>query len=125
MCEDDIFCGINRPEQVQVEEMTDLEKKHTPVIEAPSQVKKGEAFEVFIQVGKHMPHPNENAHFIEWIELYSGDTFLARLDLVPRLTAPIAKFSVALDHAHPLTAKCRCNLHGVWASFPFEISLEE
>jgi superoxide reductase len=125
MCEDDIFCGVNKPDQTQVEEMSDLEKKHTPVIEASAQVKKGEPFEVTVQVGKHMSHPNENAHFIEWIELHSGDTFLARLDLVPRLTTPSATFTIALDHAHALTAKCRCNLHGIWASFPFEISFME
>lgn len=125
MCEDDIFCGINKPAQTQVEDMTDLEKKHTPVIEAAAQIKKGEPFDVVVQVGKHMSHPNENAHFIEWIELYSGETFLARVDLVPRLTEPKIKFTVILDHPHSLTAKCRCNLHGLWISFPLEISFVE
>ncbi|NIM90122.1 MAG: desulfoferrodoxin [Candidatus Aminicenantes bacterium] len=105
--------------------MTDLEKKHTPVIKAPSKVKKGEPFEVSVKVGEHMPHPNENAHYIEWIELYSGETFLARVDLVPRLAAPNVKFTVALDHAHPLIAKERCNLHGLWESFPVDIEVEE
>ena len=104
MCEDDIFCGINKPAKTQVEDMTDLEKKHTPVIEAAAQVKKGEPFDVVVQVGKHMSHPNENAHFIEWIELYSGETFLARVDLVPRLSEPKIKFTVILDHPHSLTA---------------------
>ncbi|NIO49705.1 MAG: desulfoferrodoxin [Candidatus Aminicenantes bacterium] len=104
--------------------MTDLEKKHTPVIESPKKVKKGEPFEVQVEVGKHMKHPNENAHYIEWIELYSGETFLARVDLVPRLTEPKVKFVVALDHAHPLIAKERCNLHGLWQSFPVEIEVE-
>ncbi len=72
-----------------------------------------------------MKHPNENAHYIEWIELYSGETFLARIDLVPRLTEPKVIFVVALDHAHPLIAKERCNLHGLWQSFLVEIELEE
>ena len=125
MCEDDLFCGINKAKSENVEEMADLEKKHTPVIEAPSKVKKGEPFEVYVEVGKYMAHPNENAHYIEWIELFSGDTFLARVDLVPRLTAPRVKFVVALDHAHPLEAKERCNMHGLWESFPSEIELEE
>jgi len=125
MCQDDIFCGINKAKSENAEEMNDLEKKHTPVIEAPSKVKKGEPFEVFVEVGRHMEHPNENGHYIEWIELYSGDTFLARLELIPRLTEPKAKFVVALDHAHPLIAKDRCNLHGLWESFPFPIEVEE
>lgn len=125
MCEDDLFCGINKPKSDRVDAMSDLEKKHTPVIESPSKVKKGEPFEVLVEVGKYMKHPNENAHYIEWIELYSGDTFLARVDLVPRLTEPKAKFAVSLDHAHPLVAKERCNLHGLWQSLLFEIELEE
>ena len=125
MCEEDIFCGINIAKSKDVEEMSDLEKKHTPVIEAPVKVKKGESFEVRVEVGKHMNHPNENAHFIEWIELFSGDTFLARVDLVPRLSVPKVTFLVTLDHAHALIAKERCNLHGQWQSLPFEIQLEE
>ncbi len=125
MCEDDIFCGINAAKSGDVEEMSDLEKKHTPVIEAPAKVKKGEAFQVQVEVGKYMNHPNENAHFIEWIELFSGDTFLARIDLVPRLTEPKVTFTVALDHGHALVARERCNLHGQWQSLPFEIELEE
>ncbi|WP_456341745.1 desulfoferrodoxin family protein, partial [Thermovibrio sp.] len=33
-------------------------RKHTPVIEAPAKVKKGEWFEVRVVVGKDIPHPN-------------------------------------------------------------------
>jgi len=122
-CEEDIFCGINKS-KAPVGEMSDLEKKHTPVIEAPSRVKKGEAFEVSVEVGRHMAHPNENAHFIEWIELYSGETFLARVNLEPKLTSPKVKFNVALEHEHPLVARERCNLHGVWESLPLNVKIE-
>ncbi len=124
MCEDDLFCGVNAAASTDIAEMSDLEKKHTPVIGAPDLVKKGEAFEVSVEVGKYLAHPNENAHYIEWVELYSGETFLARVDLVPRLTQPRVTFTVALDHQHPLSAKIRCNLHGVWRSAPIEISVE-
>lgn len=125
MCEEDIFCGVNISKSGNVDEMSDLEKKHTPVIEAPEKVKKGEPFEVEVTVGKHMKHPNENAHYIEWIELFSGETYLARVDLVPRLSEPRVTFAVALDHGHALIAKERCNLHGQWQSLPFEIEVEE
>ena len=124
-CEEDLFCGLNKAKSDNVEEMTDLEKKHTPIIDAATTVKKGEAFEVSVEVGNLLAHPNENAHFIEWIELYSGDTFLARANLEPRLTVPKVKFVVALDHGHALIAKERCNLHGVWESQPFAIELED
>ena len=124
-CEEDLFCGLNKAKSKNIEDMTDLEKKHTPVINAPPKVKKGEPFEVSIEVGKLLVHPNENSHFVEWIELYSGDTFLARVNLEPRLTVPQVKFVVALDHGHDLVAKERCNLHGVWQSQPFALELED
>ena len=48
-CPDDLFCGVN---MVQDEDhMTDLEKKHVPVISGPSSVKKDECFEVTIEIG--------------------------------------------------------------------------
>jgi len=125
MCEDDILCGVNKAKARDSDSMSDLEKKHTPVIEAPEKVKKGEAFEVYVEVGKYMAHPNENAHFIEWIELFSGDTFLARVDLVARLTEPKVRFKVALEHSHPLIARERCNLHGLWESHPVDIEVQE
>ena len=123
-CEEDLFCGVNKTKSAKIDEMTDLEKKHTPVIDAPTKVKKGEPFEVSVEVGKYMTHPNENAHFIEWIELFSGETFLARVDLEPKLTVPRVTFVVALDHDHALIAKERCNIHGVWESQPFAIEIE-
>ncbi len=124
-CEEDLFCGLNKAKSGSIDEMTDLEKKHTPVIGAPEKVKKGEPFEVTVEVGKYLAHPNENAHFIEWIELFSGDTFLARINLEPRLTVPHVTLVVTLDHGHALVAKERCNLHGVWESQPFSIEVEE
>jgi superoxide reductase len=123
-CKEDLFCGINMASSKNSSDMNDLEKKHTPVIDAPAAVKKGEMFDVTVEAGHYMAHPNENAHFIEWIELYSGDTFLARADLVPRLTAAKVTFRIALDHAHELVARLRCNLHGLWQSAPYQINID-
>ncbi|MFH1338603.1 MAG: class II SORL domain-containing protein [Candidatus Omnitrophota bacterium] len=114
-CEEDILCGVNEPKDR--DNPTDLEKKHIPVIEAPDRVKKDEPFEVKIEVGKLLTHPNEPAHFIEWIELYSGDTFLGRANYSGAATYPTAVFKVKLSHAHgPLKAWEKCNLHGIWES---------
>jgi len=124
-CEEDLFCGLNKARATREEEMTDLEKKHTPVIDAPGKVKKGEPFPVSVEVGRLLAHPNENGHFIQWIELYAGETFLARADLVPRLAKPQVTFIVALDHGHPLVARERCNLHGIWESPPLPIEVED
>ena len=112
-CEEDIFCGVNTAKDPN--NMSALEKKHTPVISAPERVEAGECFEVTVEVGKLLAHSNEPGHFIEFIDLYSGDTFLARLDLTAKLTCPVMKACVALDHTHgEIRAFTRCNLHGTW-----------
>jgi len=114
-CEEDLFCGINLAKKP--EELSDLEKKHTPVITAPDKVKKGECFDVIVEVGKLMPHPNEPGHSIQLVELYSGHTYLGRMDFTAKTTCPKAVFCVSLEHAHgSLRAFERCNLHGVWES---------
>ncbi|MBS3813231.1 class II SORL domain-containing protein [Candidatus Bipolaricaulota bacterium] len=94
--------------------MDALEKKHAVVIDAPDKVKAGEEFEVTLKVGEYKEHPNEIGHFIEWMELYSGETFLARLDLTPEHSHYVMKATVKLDHAHPLRGRAKCNLHGLW-----------
>ncbi|MCK5172054.1 MAG: class II SORL domain-containing protein [Planctomycetes bacterium] len=98
-----------------MESITDLEKKHVPVISAPQRVNKGETFEVVVEVGKMLEHPNEASHYIEFIELYADHTSLCRMDFTSKTTDPIMKASVSLDHIHSkLRAFARCNLHGIW-----------
>ena len=112
-CEHDLFCGVNTPKDI--DNMTDLEKKHLSVITAPKSVRKDERFEVMIEVGKHMAHPNEPGHFIDFIELYADDTYLARLDLTAKMTQPIMRVWVCLSHIHDsLRAFAHCNIHGTW-----------
>ena len=120
-CEGDILCGVNTVKDK--ENMTDLEKKHIPIIAAPGEVNKGEPFEVSVEVGKHMKHPNAIGHFIQWVELYSGNTFLGRAEFTPELSDPKIKMVVMLKHGHPLIVVARCNLHGVWSSEPQPIKV--
>lgn len=114
-CENDILCGVNKPKDK--DSLTELEKKHLPFIEAPDKVKKNEIFEIGIKVGgiDDVEHPNEPAHFIEWVELYSGDTFLGRACFSGGTSYAKAKFKVKLSHVHaPLKVWAKCNIHGLW-----------
>jgi superoxide reductase len=112
-CAEDIFCGVNTAENA--EHASDLEKKHLPVISAPERAKKGECFEVTVEVGKLKEHPNEPGHFIQFVELYADDTYLARMDFTAKTTCPIMKTCVSLDNTYEkLRAFERCNLHGTW-----------
>ena len=112
-CAEDIFCGVNTAENIN--QATDLEKKHLPIITAPKSVKKGECFEVTVEIGKLLKHPNEPGHFIQFIELYAGDTYLARIDFTAKTTCPTMKVCVELERDYgKLRAFEHCNLHGTW-----------
>lgn len=121
-CREDILCGVNTPKDANA--LTELEQKHIPVITAPDKVRRDEVFEVTIEVGRLKAHPNEPSHFIEWVELYCGDTFLFRVSLSGSLSVPKVTIPVKLTHAHgPLKAWGKCNLHGLWEGIK-EIDVE-
>ncbi len=108
-----LFEGVNRPKDM--DDMTDLEKKHYPVISAPDEVKAGECFEVTVEVGQLKAHPNDRDHFIQLIDLYAGELYLARLDLTAVTTCPVLKACVQLEQGvGPLRAFEVCNIHGTW-----------
>jgi superoxide reductase len=112
-CEENLFCGVNTVKDPQ--NMTDLEKKHLPIITTRRSVTKGECFEVVVEVGRLMAHPNEPGHHIDFVELYADHTYLARIDFTARTTCPIMKVCLSLDHIHGrLRAFAHCNLHGTW-----------
>lgn len=112
-CESDILCGVNTPKDAG--NLIDLEKKHLPVLTVPDKIKKDEVFEIKVEVGKLLAHPNEPGHFIEWIEVYCGDTFLGEAYFSGGVSSPTAVFNVKLSHAHgPIQAWAKCNLHGLW-----------
>ena len=89
---------------LQVENTVDAAKeKHVPVVE-----KNDNGFKV--SVGS-VPHPMDEKHWIEWIELHA-DGKVYRQDLAPGKT-PEAEFCVDAADA---SARAYCNLHGLWKS---------
>jgi len=112
MAEKDLFSQVNRPEDP--DNMTDLEKKHLPVIDAPGKTSAGETIQVSVEVGKLLAHPNELAHHIEFIDLYEDEVYLTRADFTGGKVNPKVTFEVMLKKGGRLRAFCSCNLHGVW-----------
>ncbi len=78
-------------------------EKHVPVVEPAGG-------DVKVKVGSN-PHPMEEKHYVEWIEITEGDTickqFLKPGD-VPEALFKGAKAGV--------TAREYCNIHGLWKS---------
>ncbi|ADY73242.1 Desulfoferrodoxin ferrous iron-binding region [Desulfurobacterium thermolithotrophum DSM 11699] len=100
-------------------------RKHTPVIEAPAKVKKGEWFDVKVVVGKDIAHPNTKEHWIAHISLWAGDFLVAKADLEPEKAASEVIFKVKLEETTTLTAHAYCNLHGLWHSEEVTVEVEE
>lgn len=97
-----VCCG--QPMELQKEKTQDVgNEKHVPVIEET-------ATGIKVKVGS-IPHPMEDKHYIEWIQLIANDQ-VCRKFLKPG-EKPEAEFNVkAVDVA----AREYCNLHGLWKS---------
>lgn len=76
-------------------------EKHVPVIE------KTEAG-IKVKIGS-AEHPMVDEHYIEWIEVISGDKVFRKY-LKPG-DAPEAEFAVSDDN---ITVRELCNIHGLW-----------
>ena len=96
-----VCCG--QPMQLLEEKTQDEGKeKHVPVIEEQSQGIK-------VKVGS-IPHPMEEAHYIQWIELITQNGSFIKY-LKPG-QAPEAEFPVFKQEI--LAVREYCNLHGLW-----------
>lgn len=95
-----VCCGQNM--ELLKENSTDAShEKHVPVIE-----KTKDGFKV--KIGS-VPHPMEEKHYIEWIEVIADGTSYRRF-LKPG-DKPEAMFCIK---AKKITAREYCNLHGLW-----------
>jgi len=97
--------------------LTVMDKKHTPMIEAPETAKPNEPFEVKLKVGgiDGVEHPNVLSHYIAWIELYAGERYVAKIEYAPMVSDGYeAKLSLSLESSTTLRARAFCNLHGLW-----------
>lgn len=108
----DLFSDLNLP--ADPNNLTDLEKKHLPVISVPETVRAGEPFPVTVEVGKLLAHPNEHDHYIQFIDLYFERVPLTRIDLTGASSDPKVTFTIRLQRSGKLRAFEYCNLHGTW-----------
>ncbi|NLX03792.1 MAG: desulfoferrodoxin [Phycisphaerae bacterium] len=93
----------------------ELEKTHTPVIEAPERVRKGEPFACTIRLGA-IPHDDKGSeHYVELVELFADRQYLTRIEFTPRSACRQIELTLCLDRdVRELRAYERCNLHGTW-----------
>jgi superoxide reductase len=83
---------------------TSYDPKHTPKITAPDSVKRGQWFDVTVNVGAGGDHPSLSEHHIRYIALYKDTAEIARVYLHPVFSAPRVTFTIALDQGGRLRA---------------------
>jgi superoxide reductase len=79
-------------------------EKHKPVIEKAANEK-----ETIIKVGS-IPHPMEEKHYIEFIEVFVGEKVLRKY------LSPGEKPEMMLCDVDVVKARAYCNVHGLWKS---------
>ncbi len=106
---------LNKPKDWT--KLTDMAKKHVPIIEAPSSINANEPFPVKIQVGgiDGVAHPNMLGHWINWVIIYADLRPIGQIYFYPTLTnGYVVTLHVTLESSATLIAQAYCNLHGVW-----------
>ena len=95
---------------------TTYDPKHSPKIEAPESVKRGEWFKVTVSVGAGSVHPSLQEHFVRYIALYKDAVEISRVYLHPVYSAPSVTFTIALDEGGVLRALAEPTHSAAWES---------
>lgn len=118
---------------VEREAKKDYIDRHSPFIHCESKAKQNAPFKVTVKVGNQYTHPDDFNHYIANIQLYNGETLLARADFVAgtlggqdkKGQAEVTFTVVPTDKKLTLVAQSYCTKHGVWESDPVEVLVEE
>lgn len=92
--------------------ITELEKKHVPVIQIISEDKEKNMITVTVTVGE-IQHPMEEQHYIKNIEIFVDNKSAGKVNLKPGDKTE-AKFEVSVTDNKKITARANCNVHGIW-----------
>jgi superoxide reductase len=88
--------------------------KHSPKIEAPDSVRRGQWFKVTVTVGAESMHPSLQEHFVRYIALYKDTVEISRVYLHPVYSAPTVTFTIALDEGGALRALAEPTHSAAW-----------
>jgi len=118
-----VACGTGQPVWAGQEEQftpeykelrTSFDPKHTPKITAPDSVKRGQWFDVTVNIGAGGEHPSLSEHAIRYIALYINSAEIARVYLHPVYSFPKVTFTIALDEGGSLRAIAEPNHSAGW-----------
>lgn len=94
--------------------LTELEKKHIPVITIIKQcgLIPEECMDVEVKMGE-IQHPMQTEHYISNVDFYIDKEFVARVILTAEKLNPAVALHIKVKEG-VLTVVARCNIHGAW-----------
>ncbi len=117
--------------EIDREAKKDYIDRHSPFIHCASTAKKGEVFEVTVQMGNEYTHPDDFDHYIESITLFNGETKLAQTTFIPGTFGNEKSHAKVTFYIRPMGSKLNlvahgyCTKHGIWESTPVEVEVVE
>ncbi len=100
---------------VDSKNLTDLEKKHIPVIVVIKKcglIPGGGCTDVHVKMGE-IQHPMEASHYITYIDFYIDNEFIARIHMTAEKLNPAGALHLK-SSSGKLTVVENCNIHGNW-----------
>lgn len=126
---------INRYEdisQIEREAKKDYIDRHSAFVHCADTAVAGEKFTVKVKVGDEYLHPDDFDHYINWVQLWNGETMLAQANFTAGALGGTpgqveVDFNIVPKRNMKLIAAAYCTKHGLWHSdeIVVEVSVKE
>jgi superoxide reductase len=117
--------------QEEKEVRKDYFDRHTPVVLCDNYATEGEKFKVKIRLGTEYNHPDDPEHFINYVQLWNRETFIAEAHFAPGTLGnkpehvEVDFYIVPGPVTMNLSAMSVCTKHGLWQSVSREVSIRK
>ena len=107
--------------QIDKEAKKDYIDRHSAFVHCEDSATKGEKFKVKVKVGDEYAHPDDFDHYIAYVQLWNGETFLAQANFEAGTLGSVVgqvevDFHIVPTKKMKLTAMAYCTKHGLWQS---------
>ena len=116
--------------QIDKEAKKDYIDRHSAFVQCEASAVKGEKFKVKVKVGDEYAHPDDSDHYIAYVQLWNGETFLVQANFEAGTLGSIAghvevDFHIVPSKKMKLTAMAYCTKHGLWQSDEVVVEVSE